>query len=118
MEGCAEVAAPLTALVSPTARFAWTPAAQAGFAAQASVEGPLKLKRALSSAPVLRTLDPARRAALTTDASSDAPSRRCYRRASHDGPEQHRRRGDPDAAGRRGVLATTATSTPWRTSAS
>ncbi len=53
MEGYAELAAPLTALGSPTARFVWTPATQASFDA---------LKGALSSAPVLRTFDPARRA--------------------------------------------------------
>ncbi len=58
VEGYSEVAAPLTALGSPTARFARTPATQASFDA---------LKLALSSAPVLRTFDPARRAVLTTD---------------------------------------------------
>ncbi len=63
VEGCAEIAAPLTALGSPTARFEWTPATQASFDA---------LKLALSSAPVLRTFDPARRAVLTTDASNIA----------------------------------------------
>ena len=63
VEGYAEVAAPLTALGSPTARFAWSPAAQASFDA---------LKLALSSAPVLRTFDPSRRAVLTTDASGIA----------------------------------------------
>jgi hypothetical protein len=63
VEGYAELAAPLTALGSPTARFAWTPEAQASFDA---------LKLALSSAPVLRTFDPARRAVLTTDASNIA----------------------------------------------
>ena len=60
VEGYAEVAAPLTALGSPTAKFAWSPAAQASFDA---------MKRALSTAPVLRTFDPQRRAVLTTDAS-------------------------------------------------
>ena len=44
----AKVAAPLTALGSPTARFVWDPEAQASFEA---------LKQALSSAPVLRTVD-------------------------------------------------------------
>ena len=63
VEGYAEVAAPLTALGSPTARFAWTPTTQASFDA---------LKLALSSAPVLRTFDPGRRAVLTTDASGIA----------------------------------------------
>ena len=63
VQGYSEVAAPLTALGSPTARFAWSPAAQASFDA---------LKLALSSAPVLRTFDPARRAVLTTDASNIA----------------------------------------------
>ena len=63
VEGYAEVAAPLTALGSPTARFVWTQEAQASFDA---------LKLALSSAPVLRTFDPSRRAVLTTDASSVA----------------------------------------------
>ena len=53
VEGYSELAAPLTALGSPTARFAWTPEAEASFNA---------LKLALSSAPVLRTFDPARRA--------------------------------------------------------
>ena len=60
VEGYAAIAAPLTALGSPTARFAWTPAAQASFDA---------LKLALSTSPVLRTFDPSRRAVLTTDAS-------------------------------------------------
>ncbi len=59
MEGYTELAAPLTAMGSPTARFAWTPEAQASFDV---------LKQALSSVPVLRTFDPARRAVLTTDA--------------------------------------------------
>ncbi len=63
VEGYSEVAAPLTALGSPTARFAWTPAAQASFDA---------LKLALSSAPVRHTSDPARRAVLTTGASNVA----------------------------------------------
>ena len=63
VEGYSEVAAPLTALGSPNARFVWTPAAQASFD---------ELKLALSSAPVLRTFDPARRAVLTTDASNVA----------------------------------------------
>jgi hypothetical protein len=66
VEGYSEVAAPLTALGSPTARFVWTPVAQATFDA---------LKLALSSAPVLRTFDPARRAVLTMRAT--LPSRRC-----------------------------------------
>jgi hypothetical protein len=61
--GYAEIAAPLTALGSPTARFVWTPEAQASFDA---------LKRALSTSPVLRTFDPHRRAVLTTDASGVA----------------------------------------------
>jgi hypothetical protein len=51
------VAAPLAALVSPTARLAWTPAAQASFDA---------LKRVLSTSPAPRTFDPRRRAVLTT----------------------------------------------------
>jgi hypothetical protein len=49
VEGYAELAAPLTALGSPTARFVWTADAQASFDA---------LKLALSSAPVLRAFDP------------------------------------------------------------
>ena len=44
VEGTAEVAAPLTALGSPTARFVWTPEEQASFEA---------LKQALSSASVI-----------------------------------------------------------------
>ena len=63
VEGYAEVAAPLTALGSPTARFTWTAETQASFDA---------LKLALSSALVLGTFDPARRAVLTTDASNIA----------------------------------------------
>ena len=51
VEGYALVAAPLTALGSSTARSMRTPAAQASHDA---------LKPALSSAPVLRTFDPAR----------------------------------------------------------
>ena len=61
VEGYAEVVAPLTALGSPTTRFVRDPEAQASFEA---------LKQALSSAPVLRTFDPRRRAVFTTDASS------------------------------------------------
>jgi hypothetical protein len=63
VEGYSEVAAPLTALGSPTACFTWTPEAQASFDA---------LKLALYSAPVLHTFDPARRAVLTMDASNVA----------------------------------------------
>ena len=65
VEGFADVAAPLTALGSPTATFSWTPAAQESFNA---------LKELLSTAPVLRTWDPSRRAVLTTDASGVAVS--------------------------------------------
>ena len=50
VEGYAEVAAPLTALGSPTAKFAWSPAAQASFDA---------LKLALSTAPVPADFRPA-----------------------------------------------------------
>ena len=60
VEGYAEIAAPLTALGSPTARFVWSSEAQLSFDS---------LKKALSSAPVLRTFDPSRRSILTTDAS-------------------------------------------------
>ncbi len=63
MEGYAELAAPLTALGSPAARFAWTLEAQASFDA---------LKRAFSTSPVLRTFDLHRRAVLTTGASGVA----------------------------------------------
>jgi hypothetical protein len=61
----AEVAAQLTALESPTARFLWTREEQASFEA---------LKMALSSAQVLCTFDPqaSRQAVLMTDASSVA----------------------------------------------
>jgi hypothetical protein len=59
VEGYAELAVPLTALGGPAARLLWSPGAQASFDA---------LKRALSSAPVLRTFDPSRRAVLTMDA--------------------------------------------------
>jgi hypothetical protein len=62
MKGYAELAAQLTALGSPTARFAWTQEAQASFDA---------LKRALCTSPVLRTFDQHRRA-VTTDASGVA----------------------------------------------
>ena len=51
VEGYAEVAAPMTALGSPTAKFAWSPAAQASFDT---------LKLALSTALVLWTFDPQR----------------------------------------------------------
>ncbi len=60
VEGYAKLAAPLTALGSPTARFAWTPEAQASFDA---------LKRALSTSEVLRMFNPHCRAVLITDAS-------------------------------------------------
>jgi hypothetical protein len=63
VKGYAELAALLTALGSPTAQFAWTPATQTSFDA---------LKLALSSAPVLCTFDQTRRAVLTTDASNIA----------------------------------------------
>ena len=63
VEGYAEMATPLTALGSPTARFAWSADAQASFDV---------LKLALSWALVLRTFDPARRAVLTTDARNVA----------------------------------------------
>jgi hypothetical protein len=55
VEGYAEIVAPLTALGGPAARFVWSPDAQASFDT---------LKRALSSAPVLRTFDPSRQAVL------------------------------------------------------
>ena len=70
-EGYAEVAAPLTALGSPTARFEWTDATQASFEA---------LKQALSKAPVLLTFDPAALGA-------------------HDGCKRDRFGGDSDTAG-------------------
>jgi hypothetical protein len=63
VEGYTEIMAYLTALRGPAARFVWSPDAQMSFDA---------LKRALSSALVLRTFDPSRRAVLTTDASSVA----------------------------------------------
>jgi hypothetical protein len=63
VKGYTKFAAPLMALGSPTARFAWTPEVQASFDA---------LKRALSTSQVLRTFDQHRRAVLTTDASGVA----------------------------------------------
>jgi hypothetical protein len=71
VEGYTELAAPLTALGSPNARFKWTTAAQASFEV---------LKLVLSTTPILCTFDPpilctfdpARRAVLTTDASGIA----------------------------------------------
>ena len=63
VEGYAKVAAPLIVLGSPTVRFRWTAETRACFDA---------LKLALSSAPVLCTFDPARRAVLITDASNIA----------------------------------------------
>ena len=68
VEGYAEIAltAMLTALCSLTARFVWSPAAQASFDA---------LKLALSSAPVLCTFDPASRGA---DDGCEQCRRRCY----------------------------------------
>ena len=59
------LAAPLTALCSPRARFAWGAAEQRSFDA---------LKAALTSAPVLRVWDPARPTRLLTDASELAVS--------------------------------------------
>jgi hypothetical protein len=59
------LAAPLTALCSPRARFAWGAAEQQSFDA---------LKAALTSAPVLRVWDPARPTRLLTDASELAVS--------------------------------------------
>ena len=60
-----EIAAPLTALGSPRASFHWGPAEQHSFDA---------LKRALTSAPVLRVWDRHRKTVLTTDASELAVS--------------------------------------------
>jgi hypothetical protein len=54
------LAAPLTALCSPRAKFSWGPAEQQSFDA---------LKAALTSAPMLRVWDPARPTRLLTDAS-------------------------------------------------
>jgi len=59
------LAAPLTTLCSPRARFTWGPAEQQSFDA---------LKAALTSAPVLRVWDPARPTRLITDASELAVS--------------------------------------------
>ena len=61
VEGYAELAAPFTALGSPTARFTWTAAAHAISDA---------LMQTASSAPVLRTFDLTRCAVLPTDASN------------------------------------------------
>ena len=61
----AELAAPLTALCSPTQAFGWTAEAQASFDT---------LKNRLTTAPVLRTHDPRRRCQLVTDASGLAVS--------------------------------------------
>jgi hypothetical protein len=60
LEGYAEIAAPLTALGSPTARFVWTSEEQVTFDT---------LKQARFTSPVLRTFDPNHRAVLTTDPS-------------------------------------------------
>ena len=59
------LAAPLTALCSPRAKFTWGQAEQQSFDA---------LKAALTSAPVLRVWDPARPTRLLTDASELAVS--------------------------------------------
>jgi hypothetical protein len=59
------LAAPLTALCSPRAKFSWGPAEQQSFDA---------LKAALTSAPVLRVWDPAQPTRLLTDASELALS--------------------------------------------
>ena len=64
VEGFADVAAPLTALGSPTATFRWSPTAQASFEA---------LKTLLSTAPVLRTWDPSKRA-FARDAHCSLPT--------------------------------------------
>ena len=61
----AELAAPLTALCSPTQVFKWTAEAQASFDI---------LKTRLTTAPVLRTHDPQRRCRVVTDASGLAVS--------------------------------------------
>ena len=63
VDGYAELAAPLTRLCGPRAPWMWGSAEQQSFEA---------LKRCLTSAPVLRTFDPRRRAVLTTDASEVA----------------------------------------------
>jgi hypothetical protein len=60
-----DIAAPLTALCSPRASFAWAAAEQRSFDA---------LKAALTSAPVLLVWDPARPTRLVTDASELAGS--------------------------------------------
>ena len=67
VEGYAEMAAPLTALGSPMARFAWSADAQANF------DG---LKFSLSSPPVLCNFDPARHTVLMMDASNVAVAAR------------------------------------------
>ena len=84
MEGYAELAAQLTALGNPTARFTWTAAAQQSFDT---------LKQALSSEQVLRTFHPARRAVLTTDASNLAV------RYSRGYPNAAKRRGPAESGG-------------------
>ncbi len=63
VEGYAEIAAPLTALGSQTARFVWTPEAQGSFDA---------LKQALSTSQVLSTFDLHHCKVLTRDASGVA----------------------------------------------
>jgi hypothetical protein len=85
VEGYAEIAAPLTALGCPAARFVLSPAAQASFDS---------LKQALSSAPVLRTFDPSRRRRGCSDPDA---ARRC-------GPAAPDRLREPQADGRRTEL--------------
>jgi hypothetical protein len=65
VEGYAELAGPLTALSCPTARDS-----RGLLAFMPTGTGLDALKLALSSAPVLSTFDPARRAVLTTDANN------------------------------------------------
>ena len=65
VKGFANLAAPLTSLCSPKAKFRWTAVEQRSFE---------QLQAALMSAPVLRVWDPARPTRLITDASELAVS--------------------------------------------
>ena len=63
VDGYAAIAAPLTRLCGPHARWSWGPEEQRSFE---------QLKTCLTTAPVLRTFDSSRRSIVTTDASEVA----------------------------------------------
>ena len=85
VDGCAFIAAPLTRLCGPHAPWRSDPVEQEGFDT---------LKRCLTTAPVLRTLDSSRCSVTTTDANGVAIS--AVLAQPDDGHHRARGIGDPD----------------------